>query len=84
MYAQGNQIPSAGHLQTRTYTTPPPPPPPPRGYNPGGSWVTVPGQYVDGRWIPEHKIQVPSGSGEQVPTPRLPPPQEGPSAPSPP
>jgi hypothetical protein len=24
-----------------------------------GEWVTVPGQYVGGTWVPDHKVQVP-------------------------
>jgi len=77
MYAKGNQIP--GVRPAQAYGPPPPPPgygspppsayaPPPPGYSPG-SWVTVPGQSVNGRWVPEHRVQVPSGSGGPPPVP---------------
>jgi hypothetical protein len=79
MYAKGNQIPGATPRQQRAYTPPPPPPP---SRTSSGSWVTVPGQYVNGKWVPEHRVQVPSGSGEQAPAPRTPPSQPGPYAPS--
>lgn len=60
MYAKGNQIPG---VRTRsTQTTPPPPPPDftatPQGY-PSGEWVTVPGQQVNGIWVPAHKAWAP-------------------------
>ncbi len=30
-------------------------------YNPGaGYWVTVPGQWVNGQWIPQHQVWVPA------------------------
>jgi hypothetical protein len=58
MYAKGNQIPGARPM--RAYGPPPPT---------GGSWVTVPGQNVNGVWVPEHRVQVPSGAGEQAPPP---------------
>ena len=76
MYAKGNQIPGVVRRSARTY-----PPPPPPSYS-GGPWVVVPGQYVNGKWVPEHRVQVPSGSGEQAPVPRPPAPQSGPYAPS--
>jgi hypothetical protein len=57
MYAKGNQIPGVVRRQTQAYA--PPPPPPGTSLN---SWVTVPGQYVNGKWVPEHKVRVPSGS----------------------
>jgi len=63
MYAKGNQIPGATRYQTQTYR---PPPPPDREE---GSWVTVPGQYLNGRWVPEHKVYVPSGSVDRNPAP---------------
>jgi len=59
MYAKGNQVP--GVRPARAYG--PPPPPPGRT---AGSWVTVPGQSVNGVWVPEHRVQVPP-SGEQAP-----------------
>jgi hypothetical protein len=37
-----------------------------------GEWVTVPGQYVNGQWINEHKVWVAGGASEQPP--RIPPP----------
>ena len=77
MYAKGNQIPGVVRRPARAYTPPPPPPP---SYS-GGSWVTVPGQYVNGKWVPEHRVQVPSSSGEQIPVPRPPASQPGPYAP---
>lgn len=58
MYAKGNQIPGVVSRRTEAY---PPPPPSASG---SGSWVTVPGQYVNGKWVPEHKVLVPSGSKE--------------------
>jgi hypothetical protein len=73
MYAKGNQIPGVARRPARAYAPPPPPPPPGRT---SGSWVTVPGQYVNGKWVPEHRVQVPSGSGEPAPVP-------GPVAPRP-
>ena len=81
MYAKGNQIPGSAPAR-RAYA--PPPPPPPTGYQSQnqGVWVTVPGQYVNGKWVPEHKVQVPSGSGEQGTAPRPSAPQPGPYAPS--
>jgi hypothetical protein len=57
MYAKGNQIPGAARGSTKAYA--PPPPPPPQGSG-SGSWVTVPGQYVNGKWVPEHRVQLPS------------------------
>jgi hypothetical protein len=27
--------------------------------NPPGEWVTVPGQWVNNTWVPEHRVQVP-------------------------
>jgi hypothetical protein len=79
MYAKGNQIPGAAPRQRRAYA---PPPPPPGRSSASASWVTVPGQYVNGKWVPEHRVQVPSGSGEQAPVPGPPAPQPGPYAPS--
>ena len=29
------------------------------GENPPGEWITVPGQWVDGKWIPTHSTWVP-------------------------
>jgi hypothetical protein len=79
MYGKGNQIPGAVRRPAPAYAPPPPPPP---GYG-GGSWVTVPGQYVNGRWVPEHKVQVPSNIREQAPAPMPPAYQPGPYAPTP-
>jgi hypothetical protein len=73
MYAKGNQIPGMRRVST--------PPPPPRGSQ-SGSWVTVPGQYINGKWVPEHRVQVPSSSKEQGPAPRPPASQPGPYTPS--
>jgi hypothetical protein len=39
------------------YAYPDPPAPPPPAY-PSGEWVVVPGQWVDGQWVPEHKVWV--------------------------
>jgi hypothetical protein len=78
MYAKGNQVPGVVRQPARAAYAPPPPPP---SYS-GGSWVTVPGQYVNGKWVPEHRVQVPSISREQVPAPRPPASQPGPYAPS--
>jgi hypothetical protein len=82
MYAKGNQIPGIVRQQG-AYAPPPPPSPQAQGHNPE-SWVTVPGQYVNGKWVPEHKVPVPPGPGEQVPAPGPLAPQRGPYAPSPP
>jgi hypothetical protein len=65
MYAKGNQIPGMVRRSAQAYGPPPPPP----GPTTGGSWVTVPGQNVNGVWVPEHRVQVPSGLGEQAPQP---------------
>jgi hypothetical protein len=81
MYAKGNNVPGVVHRRARSYGGPPPPPPQ-QGYG-GGSWVTVPGQYVNGKWVPEHRVQVPSSSAERAPVPWPPPPQAGNEAPSP-
>ncbi len=81
MYSKGNQIPGAVRQPARTYAPPPPPPPSYSGGS-GGSWVTVPGQYVNGRWVPEHRMQLPSSSQEQIPAPRPPASQPGPYAPT--
>jgi len=84
MYAKGNQIPGSG-APPRRISAPPPPPP---GYQQGpppqsGSWITVPGQYVNGKWVPEHKVQVSAGPGGEGPVPAAPAPQPpGPYAPS--
>jgi hypothetical protein len=59
MYAKGNQIPGMGS-GTRRVSTPPPPPPP---GNQSGSWVTVPGQYVNGKQVP-----APSSPAPQPPS----------------
>ena len=76
MYAKGNQIPGVVRRQT-AYA----PPPPPTGS--GAGWVTVPGQYVNGKWVPEHRVAVPSAPREQAapsgPSPA--PSQPGPYAP---
>lgn len=29
------------------------------GQEPPGEWVSVPGRWVDGRWVPEHNVWVP-------------------------
>ena len=57
MYAKGNQLPGVAPRWPRAYASPPPRPP---VYTPG-SWVTVPGQYVNGKWVPEHKVQLQPG-----------------------
>ena len=31
-----------------------------QGESPQGEWVTVPGQYVGGTWVPEHRVHVPA------------------------
>lgn len=60
MYSKGNQIPGVRTRRIQTI-----PPPPPSGYtsgqqsSPDGEWVTVPGQYVNGKWVPAHKAWVP-------------------------
>ena len=47
-------------------TAVPAPPPrsayvyPPPGGNPAGAWVLVPGQWVEGRWIPSHRAWAPA------------------------
>jgi hypothetical protein len=77
MYAKGNQVPGVVRRQTRAYAPPPPPP----AYS-SGTWVIVPGQTVNGRWVPEHRVHVPSGSGEQPHVPGPPGPQGAPQPPS--
>jgi hypothetical protein len=62
MYAKGNQIPGIVRRPMQVYGPPPPPP-----AHTSESWVVVPGQYVNGVWVPEHKVRVPSGSGGQAP-----------------
>lgn len=62
MYAKGNQIPGVAVRRSQLY-----PPPPPDSTL--GTWVAVPGQYVNGKWVPEHKVQVPSASREQAAPP---------------
>jgi uncharacterized protein YcfJ len=75
MYAKGNQVPGMVRRGTQTYVPPPPPGSTAGSWVGSGTWVTVPGQYVNGVWAPEHKVQVPSGSGNQVAPPGpLPPP----------
>jgi hypothetical protein len=66
MYAKGNQIPGVVHRQTQT-----PALPPPSGTS-SETWVTVPGQFVNGKWVPEHKVLVPPGSREQATPPGSP------------
>jgi hypothetical protein len=34
--------------------------PRPRAESPPGEWVTVPGQWVGGKWVPQHKAWAPS------------------------
>jgi hypothetical protein len=55
MYTKGNQIPGVRPPQ---YASAPPPPPSPSG--PAGKWVTMPGQTINGVWVPEHKVYVPN------------------------
>ncbi|HWP49194.1 MAG TPA: glycine zipper domain-containing protein [Candidatus Limnocylindrales bacterium] len=48
------------------YRYSPPPAGPDLGYSaytPGyGRWVTIPGQWVNGQWVPEHQVWVPAGN----------------------
>lgn len=74
MYAKGNQIPGVANHPRQTYAPPPPP-----DYS-SWSWVTVPGQYVNGRWVPAHRVQVQSGSGPRDAPPGPPASQKGPSS----
>ena len=62
MYARGNQIPGVVARPAQTYTLPPPD-------NTSGTLVTVPGQYVNGKWVPEHMVEMSSGSREQAAPP---------------
>lgn len=67
MYAKGNQIPGGppAVYHNPAYSVPsrgPSSPPAPSGSSQGGSYVVVPGQYVNGRWIPAHKVFVPKGA----------------------
>lgn len=65
----GTVIGSTAHTHyyapERVYVSPPPPPPvyvyPAPSYreDPPGEWVTVPGRWVDGRWVPAHRVWVP-------------------------
>jgi len=57
MYAKGNQLPGIAPRLPQAYMPPLPRPP---AYTPG-SWVTIPGQYVNGKWVPEHKVQLQPG-----------------------
>ncbi len=68
MYARGNQIPGVVARPTQTYAPPPPD-------NTSGTLVTVPGQYVNDKWVPEHMVEVPSESGEQAAPPGPPAPR---------
>lgn len=43
----------------RAYAYPDPTYAPPPSQNPPGEWVVVPGQSVDGRWVPSHRAWVP-------------------------
>ncbi len=72
MYAKGNQVPGTVRRQTRAYVPPPPPP----GHS-AETWITVPGQMVNGKWVPEHRVLVPSGS-PQPPASAQPVPQPSP------
>jgi hypothetical protein len=48
--------------QQATGSTPPPayyPPPAQPSETPPGEWVTVPGQWQGGKWVPAHKVWVP-------------------------
>ena len=74
MYVKGNQVPGVVKRQPQTNAPPPPPPP----SSDSGSWVTVPGQYVNGKWVPEHKVFVPPPVREQAPPPGQPMPRPGP------
>ena len=72
MYSKGNQIPGVRRA-VRAY-------PPPQSAGPG-PLVVVPGQYVNGKWVPEHTVQFPPAPGGQAaPVP----PGAGPYAPPPP
>jgi hypothetical protein len=71
MYSKGNQIPGVAARRQSSVSAPPPsaygPPPgaqpqsaaPPPAQS-SGTWLTVPGQYVNGKWVPEHRVQVPA------------------------
>ena len=61
MYSRGNRIPGVAAPRSQTYAPPPD--------SNSGAWVTVPGQYVNGKWVPEHQVQIPSGSREQAAPP---------------
>lgn len=66
MYAKGNQIPGGppAVYQAPAYSGPSQNSsgPSTRSGPSQGSYVTVPGQYVDGKWIPEHKVFIPMGA----------------------
>jgi hypothetical protein len=71
MYAKGNQIPGVQRSSAHAYVPPPPPAPS------QGTWITVPGQYVNGKWVPEHKVYVaPPGQTAPEPAPHGPSPQQ--------
>lgn len=74
MYAKGNQIPGTVRRSSQAY-----PPPPPDATS--GTWVTVPGQYVNGKWVPEHMVQLPSEAKQPIRSPRPSGSQPGPYAP---
>jgi len=68
--------------QPPAYTPPPPPPPPQVAAAPApmpeepppGQWVDVPGEYVNGVWVPPHKAWVPANPADQVAAQAAPPP----------
>jgi len=79
MYSKGNEIPGVIRRTVRTYT-----PPPPSANRASGTWVTVPDQYVNGTWVPEHMVRVNPGARGQGAPIGPPPPSQTTPAPSPP
>ncbi|HEX2964731.1 MAG TPA: hypothetical protein VHO84_03050 [Syntrophorhabdaceae bacterium] len=66
--SQPPQQPAVVYVQpgATVYATPAPPPPATPYSNPNptfdsgtGEWVTVPGQWVNGTWVPQHTVFVP-------------------------
>lgn len=58
----GNAVDQSRSRPQATVSTPPPanyPPPQQSAETPPGEWVTVPGQWQGGKWVPAHRVWVP-------------------------
>ena len=58
-----------------------PPPAPPPQEAPPGQWVDVPGEWVNGKWVPPHKAWVPVNPADEAVANVPPPPAYAPVAP---